>query len=284
MSEQNRPLVVNLAGAILFFFILLFIFSKWGPGIPFSVNQVTTNRADFFTVTAEGKVQTKPDSAEVNIGFIGNGKTVIEAQTKTNAVMNKVTEAIKKLGINASDIKTTNYSVNPQYGSEPISMMEPKQMMEPAVQVDQPLPAMQAVAVSPSFRGNTTPQITGYQVDSTIQVQIKDLTKVNSIIDSATQNGANQIYGVNFTVAEKDKFVSEARKIAIDRAKKKAAEISNQAGIRLGRLMNIYENENTPYGGMMYSAKAVPDARTGTEVEPGSTEIIVNVTLNYETR
>lgn len=280
MPEQNRSLLINLSGAILFFFVLLIIFSKWGPGIPFSVNQVTTNRADFFTVSAEGKVQTKPDSAEVNIGFVGNGKTVIEAQTKANAVMNKVTDALKKLGINSDDIKTTNYSVNPQYQSEPVSM-ELKAMAEPAVQVDQPVPAMQ---ISPSFRGETTSRITGYQVDSTLQVQIKDLTKVNSIIDTATQNGANQIYGVNFTVAEKDKFISEARKIAIDKAKKKALEVSSQAGIRLGRLMNIYESENTPYGGMMYSAKAVPDMRTGTEVEPGSTEIIVNVTLNYETK
>ncbi len=280
MSEKTPPLVVSLVGAILFFFVLLFIFAKWGPGIPFSVNQITSNRSDFFTVTAEGRVQTKPDSAETTIGFVGSGKTVIEAQTKTNAVMNRVTNAIKKLGVSADDIKTVNYNVNPEYFSEP----------QPAVMkpqfggtTDGSVPMMEITPVSP-IRDNN-PKISGYSVNATIQVKIKDLQKVNSVIDAATQNGANQIFGVNFTLANKDQVLSDARKIAITNAKKKAVEIAGQAGIRLERIVNIFDNENTPFGGgMMYAAKAAPSPDNQTQVEPGSTEIVVNVTLNYETR
>lgn len=282
MPEQNRPLLINLSGAILFFFVLLIIFSKWGPGIPFSVNQITTNRNDFFTVSAEGKVQTKPDIAETTIGFVGNGKTVIEAQTKTNAVMNRVTDAIKKLGVSADDIKTVSYNVNPEYSQQPVSM----ELDETKPQFGGTSGSSQAVEIAPmpALR-DTNPKITGYSVNSSIQVKIKDLQKVNSVIDAATQNGANQIYGVSFTLADKEKVLSEARKIAIANAKKKATEIAGQAGISLGRIVNIYDNETSPYGGgMMYAAKAVPVQDSQTQIESGSTEIVVNVTLNYETR
>jgi hypothetical protein len=131
MPEKNQPLVANLAGAILFFFVLLFIFAKWGPGIPFSVNQITTNKNDFFSVSAEGKVQTKPDSAEATIGFVGNGKTVIEAQTKTNAVMNQVTEAIKKLGVSADDIKSSRFILgNQSFGWNIAEAMKTPRILE----------------------------------------------------------------------------------------------------------------------------------------------------------
>lgn len=284
MPEKNQPLVANLAGAILFFFVLLFIFAKWGPGIPFSVNQITTNKNDFFSVSAEGKVQTKPDSAEATIGFVGNGKTVIEAQTKTNAVMNKVADAIKKLGVSSDDIKTVSYNVNPEYSSQPVSMeLGTKPEFSGSTNGSAPAPAMQIMPVAPSR--DITPRIISYSVNSTLQVKIKDLQKVNDVIDTATQNGANQIYGVSFTLADKEKVLSEARKLAIANAKKKATEIAGQAGINLGRIVNIYDNESTPYGGgMMYAAKAVPDAANQTQIQPGSTEIVVNVTLNYETR
>lgn len=283
MPEKGSSLIASLTGAILFFFVVLFLYAKWGPGIPFSVSQITTNRTDFFTVSAEGKVQTKPDSAETTIGFVGNGKTVIEAQTKTNAVMNQVTEAIKKLGVSADDIKTVNYNVNPEYSQEPQRL--PILMKPEMYQVDEVPPQTKVQVSPPAPTLDTNPKISGYSVNATIQVKIKDLQKVNAVIDAATQNGANQIFGVNFTLADKEKVLSEARKLAIANAKKKATEIAGQAGITLGRIVNIYDNESTPYGGgMMYAAKAVPSAGGQTQIESGSTEIIVNVTLNYETK
>lgn len=282
---EKTPSPVSFFGATLFFFVLLFVFSKWGPGIPFSINQVTTNRADFFTVSAEGRVQTKPDSAEVSIGFTGSGKTVTDAQTKTNVVMNSVTDAIKKLGISAEDIKTTNYTVNPQYtqGYFPGPSVRNPETETGVVTMESP--TVKSIDSAPQPLRGGPPQISGYEVNATIQVKVKDLEKLNQVIDSATKNGANQIHGITFTIANKEKVLSEARKLAITNAKKKASEIASQAGVNLGKIVNVYDNEASPYGGgMMYAAKAVPDANNQTQIESGSTEVVVNVTLNYETK
>jgi uncharacterized protein YggE len=232
-------------------------------------------------------VQTKPDSALVNVGFTTNAKTLAEAQEKANLTINRVVEETKKLGVSQEDIKTVNYSVSPLYGqaangptgiTKPMVInSDPKETTINSKEITTPY--AEPMPIIPP----TAPGIVAYNVTTNIEVKIRDLSKVNSVIDTATKNGANEIYGVQFTLADKEKAVSEARQKGIDAAKKKAKEIASQTGINLGKIMNIYENEqgNYNYAQTAYMAK---EAQTNTQIQPGSTEIVVNVTLNYETK
>lgn len=122
-----------------------------------------------------------------------------------------------------------------------------------------------------------------YVIDVNLTVKVKDFAKLNQVIDAATANGANQVGGLNFTFDDPEKFQSQARKIAIANAKKKAAEIAGESGITLGRLINVSENSGSYPRPMAIMSAAEKDSITPTQVEPGSSEITSSVTLSYET-
>lgn len=233
------------------FFVFLFLYTKLAGPVPFSVNSVTTTKSDTFNVTGEGTSTVKPDVAVVSAGIQARGNTVKEAQDQINNVINKVSEAIKKVGVDPKDIKTTNYNINPEY----------------------------------DFRSGTQ-RITGYSANTNLEIKIRDISKVNQVIDEATVNGANQVGGVTFDVDDKSKAEGEARKEAVDEAKKKAQQAAQIAGFSLGRLVNYTES---------FQGDAIPptlrmDVSQGaleqkaTQVEPGSNEVRVVVTLSYEIR
>ncbi len=86
-----------------------------------------------------------------------------------------------------------------------------------------------------------------------------------------------------------NKTVKEARALAIDKAKAKAEELSGLAGMTLGRIVNVTEGSNKPQNYMLRDALPVTgggnaEMKTATPVEAGSSEVVVDVTLSYETR
>jgi uncharacterized protein len=249
MFKTSSPFVV-----ILFFFIALFLYTKLAGPIPFSVNSVTTNKSDAFTVSGEGKSSIVPDVAIVNAGITANGPTVKAVQDQVNTTINKITQAVKAEGIEEVDIKTTNYSINPNYDySAPIQ------------------------------------RITGYNGTSNISIKIKELDKANLVIDKVTANGANSVSGISFEASDKSKALNEARGKAVADAKNKAQDASRIAGFTLGRLINYYESLNdgvtpVPYGLVGAERSAVKTDMAVTQIQPGSTEIVVTATLSYEIR
>lgn len=249
--QENRPIRIDIVGAVVIFFLGLFLFAKFGPSIPFSVTQVTTNKTEPFFVSAEGKITTKPDIALINVGFTTNGMSVAEVQNQANQTINKISADLKRLGIGDKDIQTTNYNLRPNY----------------------------------DYRASPQ-KIIGYIIDVNLRVKVRDFAKVNSVIDTSTANGANQIGSLSFTVEDLEKFQSQARKIAIDNAKKKAAEIANESGITLGKLINVSEgfNESPRPMAMDLKVTGLGGGGSPTDIQAGSSEIAVTVTLSYETR
>lgn len=229
------------------FFALLFIYTKIGGPIPLSVTSVVTQKMDAFTVMGEGKVSISPDMAVVTVGVQTTGNTVKTTQDDLNRRINAVSEAVKKLGIADADIQTSNYSIYPNYDFQ-----------------------------APNQR------ITGYNASSNLIIKIKDLDKTNDVIDTATAQGANTVSGVTFDVENKEKAQNEARQQAVDDARKKAQEAARIAGFTLGKVVNYSEN----FGGggypLPFMARDVVGESVKTQVEPGSQEIIVNVSLSFE--
>lgn len=232
------------------FFLILFVYTKVAGPIPFSVSSVNTNKSDTFSVTGTGKVSATPDSASVRAGVTTNGSTAEAAQRSLNTSVNKVSDAIKALGIDAKDIKTENYNVNPNYEYTSGSQ-----------------------------------KIIGYTANTNLVIKVNDPTKANQVLDTATANGANQVGGVNFETEDSTAAENEARKKAVEDAKKKAEDAARIAGFKLGRIINYSESFNGVNPPLPYAAKS-EDLGPGnlTNLEPGSKEIVVNVTLSYEVR
>lgn len=233
---------------ILAFFVLLFVYTKTAGPIPLSVNSTTTSKTDTFNVLGEGSVAIKPDMAVLSVGIQAKADTVKAAQNQINAVINKVADAIKKLGVDPKDIQTTNYNINPNY----------------------------------DFQSGSQ-RINGYNASTNLVIKIRNLDLVNQVIDAATANGANQIGGISFDVDDKSKAEDEARQKAVAEAKQKAESAAKIAGFRLGRIVNYSENFGLGPRPIPMAIGA-PDSVTKIEtaVEPGSSEIKIIVTLSYE--
>jgi len=242
----------HLASAVVLFFILLFAYTKWVGPIPFSVSSVVTNKTDTFTVTGEGKSTAIPDMAIVTAGVQAQGSSVKTIQNELNTKMNKISDAIKNLGVELRDIQTSDYSISPTY----------------------------------DYNGGT-PRITGYQANSTLTIKVRILDRANSVIDAATANGATNVGNITFDVSDKTKAENEARDLAVKEAKTKAQTAAHAAGFALGRVINYSENTGGNFRPVPMMAKAdsaVGLAAPTTQIEPGSSEIIIDVSLSYEIR
>lgn len=237
---------------VLAILIGIYAFTHFLGPIPFSVTSITTTKTNLFTVQGTGETTAIPDTAQLMLGINKTAPSVTTAQSQVNAIINKITEDLKKLGIEDKDIKTTNYSVSPNYDYT-----------------------------------NGTQRLNGYVVNADIEVKIKPLEKANQAIDIATQDGATNVGNVQFVLddAKQKELEEQARKEAIDTAKEKAQSISRISGIRLGKLVDVQENKDVPP--MPYDLKAADSApaegRSSTQLEPGENKITANVTLSYET-
>ena len=244
--------VIKLGATVILVLAAVFAYGKMGPGIP--ISSVVSQKQDFFTVEGVGKVTVVPDTAIVDLGINVQSPTVKSAQTQANTVIKDITSALKDLDIDAQDLKTSNYSIYPQY----------------------------------DYAAGRN-RITGYQVNVSLTVKVRDIDKVNQVIDAATAKGANTIGGILLTVDEtkQKELKQQAREQAVKEAKTKAESLARAAGLSLGKIVNVQESDSSDPRPILY-AKSAPEVGLGgggdTSIQPGSTDITSSVTLFYETR
>lgn len=217
--------------------------------VPISVT--TSNKSTELSVVGEGKVEVVPDSAKVDVGIsVQKAATVEAAQSEMNKTNNAIIEAMKNLGIEKKNIQTSNYSIYPSYdyssGSE----------------------------VANGYSGNVT-----------VSIKTENIELVSQVIEAATKAGANQVQGTSFQVSSPEKYREEARNKAIKNAKEQAQKLADTLGIKLGKVVNVVENNQSSGGPVpMY---AFSEARGlggggGPDIQPGSQEITSVVTLYFE--
>lgn len=234
---------------IITIFILLFIYSKFGPRIPISV--ITQQKGEPLIVGEVGKVTAVPDIARINFGIEESGVSLKSVQDSVNQKSKNLVKELKKLGIEEKDIKTSAYNLYPDYDYE----------------------------VKPV-------KITGYRVSTNYDIKVRNFDKVNEVLLKGTEAGANVVGNVSFELSneEKDKAVEKARQEAVEKAKEKAKSLAKAAGISLGKIINISESQGYEYPGPIALKSAVGSGGAGVEpdIKPGETEVTVNISISWE--
>ena len=204
-------------------------------------------------VGGTGKVYLTPDLAYVTIGVHTEGKDAGVAVTSNNTKSKSVADALKALGVDAKDIQTTNFSIYPQQQYDP--------------------------------QGKTTGEIT-YMVDNSVMVTVRDLSKIGTVLDAVVKAGANSISGIQYDVADRQKALSDARKLAVADAQNQANELATAAGVTLGPVQNISSNTtNSPIP--MYDVKGVGGggamavAAPNVPISAGQLVVIVDVGMVF---
>lgn len=236
----------------------MFVYTKVAGPIPFDVNSVTTSKSDAFSVTGEGKVDVVPDSATVRLGVVAKAPTNDEAKTALNTNINKVIESVKALGVEEKDIKTENFNIYPEYEQRP-----------PVIERPTGLPDLE-----PS----------GYSGNTNLIITVKTADLANKIVDAGVAAGANQVGGVDFQVKDKEASLNKAREMAVADAKKKAEDAARIAGFKLGKVINYAEGQGGGYPVMMQAKAGDAQGGAATNVQSGTNEISLTVTLSYEIR
>jgi len=209
----------------------------------------TTNRA--ITVVGVGTASGTPDVANIDVGVETQAASVQQAVDDNKAQMTKLLDALKSLDIADKDIRTSNYSVYTER---------------------QPLPA-------PDSKGSQGPVI--YHVSNQVNVTVRNVNQLGDVLDKVVAAGANNIYGVNFSVADTSKLEDEARANAMADAKERAASLAKLAGVTLGDVMNVSEVIGGPTPIYSAAAPKMGLGGGGTPVQPGELEVNTSVQVTF---
>ncbi len=205
-------------------------------------------------VNGTGTVTLTPDIAYINIGVHTESPTAADAVASNNTQTQQVVSALKNAGVDAKDIRTSNFSIYPNTQFDP--------------QTNQKL-------------GTT------YVVDNTVYVTVHKLDSLGDLLDASVKAGANSVNSIQFDLADKSAALKQARDAAVKDAKTQAQELASAAGVSLGDLQTVNFTDNIPTpmpesfgkggGGMAPASVAVP-------INAGTMILTVNVSMTYEIR
>jgi len=234
---------------------------------------VTTNTISF---SGEGKIFAVPDIAAVSFSIVTEAKTSKEAQDQNSEKSKEIVRFLKEQKIEDEDIKTTGYNVYPQYSY-------PRPLLRQGSEGQTVPLGVESITYPEYYPSN--PKITGYQVNQSFEVKVRDLEKVSAVLDGLVTTGANQVINLGFQVDNEEELKEQAREIAIKDAKEKANKLKKQLDIHLGKIVSYNEGGYYP---VYFKAEAL-DSRGGVggggpEVPVGENEIVVNVTITYQIR
>ena len=204
------------------------------------------------SINGYGKITGSNDIAVTTIGFSNTSKDVATAQLENKKVMDKVMTDLQQIGINEKDLQS-NYMIYPEY----------------------------------NYTQTKGTELKGYKVTNNITVKVRELSKLNDVLNLAGKHGANEVSGLSFTIDDPENLKKQAREKALADAKEKAQILANRLGVKLGGVMYYSEYEATnDYYAPRYAMGAegggigggyAPEATAG-----GSKDVVMNVNVTYE--
>ncbi len=205
---------------------------------------------DTIAISGEGKVTAVPDIASIRLGLATEKEEVAAAQKENTEKMNDLIKELKGMGVDEEDIQTTTYNIYPRYDYKEESS-----------------------------------ELRGYEVSQQVTVKIRDLSEVGDILTAAGEIGANQVGGLQFTIDDKEDLREEARAKALENAQEKAETLADSLDVDLGRIVSFNETEGgspTPYPYYREEAMGLGGSGTAPDIQAGSNEVIMYVTVIYE--
>ncbi|HEX5826409.1 MAG TPA: SIMPL domain-containing protein [Candidatus Limnocylindrales bacterium] len=202
------------------------------------------------SVVGLGRVERAADVAHATFVAEGTRDTAAEARAVAAGAAAAVIEALAQAGVSRGDTRTAGIDVSPNWDHE-----------------------------------DGRPVRRGFTVTNRITTAIRDLEQVGTVLDAALEAGATGLDGVTFQLADPNADSAEARRLAVADARARAETIASAAGCSLGRLVGIAEAGAPvplPRGPMRMAAMAEMAGAPPTPVLPGSVEVTVSVTAEWE--
>jgi uncharacterized protein YggE len=245
--------MLNIKRSTLFLSLLLAL-TLGACGTTNTGNSTPAEAVPTIFVTGLGEAIGEPDIATINLGINITGPVVVDAVAEANEVIESIGEAVQALGVAASDVTTVAFNVWPDYRWDP----------ETGQQTD----------------------VVSYHVDGTVRVVVRQVESMGEIISAGLEAGANNLYGIDFSIDDTQALEAEARVAAVADAQMRAEALASEMGVSVGDPITISESSyGMPVvGPVMESAAGLGGGGGGggAPISPGQMMVQIQVTVAFE--
>jgi len=226
------------------------IFSAFLLLLTMQVNaEQSTSPLSSIRVTGQSTITANPDRAQIDIGVETHAPQSQAAATQNATRLTAALAALRKAVGSSGEIKTASYSLNAEY----------------------------------EFHPNGTRTLTGYVANNIVHITLNDLSKVGSVIDAATDAGANEVQDIRFTLSDQQTVRAQALREAVLRAKADAGVLASALDLKVLRILAVESSDGGgPFQHIVPMARSMAAAKAPTPIEPGTIEVTANVTLTVE--
>ncbi len=262
LTDMTTNRTVRMAVVAVLAILALFLLVKTVDSLG-EVGRSDMPAMNTITVNGTGTATLAPDVARITFSVMHDASTVAAAQDEATKQTNNAIDFIEEEGIDEKDVKTTSYNINPQY-SYPVC--------------------------GPGTMCVQNGTITGYQVSQTVQVTVRDLDKVSTLLAGLGDLNVQNLYGPEFALDDSTAAQNAARADAINQAQAQAEVLADQLGVRLVRIVSYNDSSGYPmyykgYGGVAMDARMESAvANPAPEIPMGENEYTANVSITYEIR
>jgi uncharacterized protein YggE len=206
-------------------------------------------------IVAQGEalLMMTPDRAYVTIAAEGRAQKSPDAQRLAAAAMTSVQASLKSLGLAADMIRTTSYTVQPQYDY-----------------------------------ANNRQTFREYLARNVIEVRVDDLARLADVIDAAGTSGATSVSSLRFDLKNRNTAELDALRRAVRDASARATAIAEGAGKSLGPVIRLQEQRSSSASPVFQGQAGGGGGRGGsgltTPIEPGEIQVRATVTLTVAIR
>lgn len=202
-------------------------------------------------VVGTGTASAEPEVAQVTFGIELRGGDPAALVDEAARKMDRAIAATQELGVGGEDIQTTGYNLWVETIYDPDT-------------------------------GAATGEVV-YHLSHYVQVNLRDLDRVGSLLAAVIEAGVNTISGVSFTVGNPEALVEQARQQALEDAQGKAERMAEALGTALERPILVAEVGGgypvlTDRGG----GGAAPVEVAAPAISPGDFSVSVSVQVVYK--
>lgn len=206
-------------------------------------------RATTLNLSAHGELRLAPDMATLSLGVATEAPSAQAALQANAQRMSEVMAALRRGGVAAKDIQTSQLSVEPQYAYGP----------------------------------NQPPKLTGYRAANQVTVAVRDLSRLGAAVDAAAAAGANDMGGISFGLSDPSAAEDAARGAAVRALAAKTELYARATGYRVLRLVSLTESGGaSPPQPIPMVAMTSRFEKAETPVAPGEVRVRIDVSGVYE--
>ena len=155
------------------------------------------------TVDGHAAITERPDVAVVSFGVYALNQDLRTAKASVDAAIGRLIKLAETLHIDTKDVSASSLNVASHYSEEKM------------------------------------PKFVGYEVTRIAEITLRDLARLDELIDGAIQAGANRDFNISLKVSTEAALRERAVMLALEDAKTRAARMAGAVGLKLGAVRSI---------------------------------------------